>query len=407
MDLKRRLEQLGAPKTEKTAEKSDVLTALRERMALILGRPAPVPRPPADPSGGLLPFFREARAGGDLYRRSLSLAPSHAVGRIPVDSARTASAELLALLALDTRLAAVRPERLLFLDTETTGLGGGAGTWAFLVGLAWFGETGLLEVEQILLRSPADEGALLDRIRERFEAADALVTYNGKTFDLPLLESRAVMTRRPKLPVRPHLDLLHVARRVHRARLGSCRLVTLESEVLGFVRGPDIEGGEIPARYAHFLRTGDEEALSAVVEHNAWDVASMAALVGLYGEPFDLLHPGDLVGLARTLERARALEVADRAVNTAIERGAGPEGLRVRGSIARARGDRTQALSDFEAFAGEVSDPKVRLDLAKLYEHFVKEPLRALELVEQGTGETALATQKRRARLERKLGRSG
>ena len=213
------------------------------------------------------------------------------------------------------------------------------------------------------------------------------------------------MTRRPKLPARPHLDLLHVARRVHRARLGSCRLVTLESEVLGFVRGPDIEGGEIPARYAHFLRTGDEEALAAVALHNAWDVASMAALVGLYGEPFELLHPGDLVGVARTLERARALDIAERAANTALERGAGPEGLRVRGSIARARGDRAQALCDFEALAAEVDDPKVRLDLAKLYEHFVKQPLRALELVDQGTGESPEATHKRRTRLERKLER--
>jgi uncharacterized protein YprB with RNaseH-like and TPR domain len=406
MDLKRRLDRLGAPISPKT-EPSAVLDTLRERMAEILGRPGPKPFVPADPSAGGLPFFPEEREGGVLYRRSLSLAPSHAVGRIPVDAARAASAELLALLALDVRLSTVRPERFLFLDTETTGLGGGSGTWAFLVGLAWFGEGGLLEVEQLLLRSPAEEGALLDRVRERVEAAEAVVTYNGKSFDFPLLDSRAVMTRRPKMPGRPHLDLLHVARRLHKARLGSCRLVTLESEVLGFERGPDIDGGEIPARYAHFLRTGDEQALSQVVEHNAWDVASMAALVGLYGEPFDLLHPGDLVGLARTLERARALEQAERVVNTALERGAGPEGLRVRGSIARARGDRTQALSDFEAFAVEVDDPKVRLDLAKLYEHFVKEPLRALEVVEKGTGESEDATQKRRARLEKKLGRSG
>jgi uncharacterized protein YprB with RNaseH-like and TPR domain len=407
MDWKRRLDRLGAPNPRKPAEKADVLATLRERMAEILGRAAPVPFVPADPSGGHLPFFREERAGGVLYRRSVSLAPSHSVGRIPVDAARAASAELLALLALDTRLSAVRPERLLFLDTETTGLGGGSGTWAFLVGMAWFEASGSLAVEQLLLRSPADEGALIDRIRERVEAAEALVTYNGKTFDLPLLAARTVMTRRPKLPERPHLDLLHVARRVHRARLASCRLVTLESEVLGFVRGPDIEGGEIPARYAHFLRTGDEGALSAVVEHNAWDVASMAALVGLYGEPFGLLHPGDLVGVARTLERAGSLDAAERAANTALERGAGPEGLRVRGSIARARGDRAQALSDFEAFSAEVPDSNVRLALAKLYEHFVKEPLRALELVEQGTGESVEATQKRRTRLERKLRRNG
>ncbi|HEV8547581.1 MAG TPA: ribonuclease H-like domain-containing protein, partial [Polyangiaceae bacterium] len=217
--------------------------------------------------------------------------------------------------------------------------------------------------------------------------------------------TRAVMCRLPALAPRPHLDLLHVARRLHRARLGACRLVSLESEVLGFVRGPDIEGGEIPARYAHFLRTGDEEALASVVEHNAWDVASMAALVGLYGEPFELLHPTDLLGMARTLKRAGALTEAERAAETALERGAGPEALRLRGNIAKARGDRSRALADFEAFSAEASDEAVRLELVKLYEHFLKLPARALELLERGTGESDALVAKRRTRLARKLGR--
>jgi hypothetical protein len=111
MDLMRRLVRLGAPKFEIFAEMSDVLGTLRERVALILCRRGPEPRAPADPSGGLLPFFRETTTTGELYRRSLSLAPSHAVGRIPLHSARAASPELLALLALDPRLAGVRPER--------------------------------------------------------------------------------------------------------------------------------------------------------------------------------------------------------------------------------------------------------------------------------------------------------
>src|SRR4029078_13663845 len=105
--------------------------------------------------------------------------------------------------------------------------------------------------------------------------------------------------------------------------------LTLEADVLGCVRGPHIDGGEIPARYAHFLRTGDEDALAAVVEHNAWDVATMAALVGLYGEPFDPLQPHDLLGMARTLKRAGALTEAERAADTALERGAGPDAFRV------------------------------------------------------------------------------
>lgn len=406
MSLKDKLARLPPPKGALgAADRSDVLAALREKMAEILDQPLPVPRPPADPSGGLLPFVAEPRDGGMLYRRRLTLPPSHHVGRIPVDAAAAARSELLALLALDASLEGRDLGRALFLDTETTGLGGGSGITAFLVGLARFDANGRLEVEQLLLRSPADEAALVDVVRERLAECDLVVTYNGKAFDLPLLSSRAVMTRRPPLPSRPHLDLLHVARRLHKQRLGACRLVTLESDVLGFERGPDIEGGEIPARYAHFLRTGDEAALLAVVEHNAWDVASMAALVGLYGEPYDLLHPEDLVGLARTFKRARAFGRAEHAADTALERGAGPLARRVRGDIAKARGDIAKALADFEALLDEAPDPAVRLELAKLYEHFVKEPARALGLVEQGTSETEEAAVRRRARLEKKVAR--
>jgi uncharacterized protein YprB with RNaseH-like and TPR domain len=415
MDLKARLAELRVPGVPapsgarqpvgNAGDKSGVLAALRAKMAEILDEPPPRPRPPADPSAGLLPFVAEEREGGVLYRRHLRLAPSHHVGRVPVDAARGARPELLSLLALDTLLAGSRPDRALYLDTETTGLGGGSGIWPFLVGLGSFDESGLFEVEQLLLRSPADEPALIAYVRERIEASELLISYNGKTFDLPLLASRAVMCRVPRLPERPHLDLLHIGRRLHKQRPGVCRLVTLESEVLGFVRGPDIDGGEVPARYAHFLRTGDEEALLAVVEHNAWDVASMAALVGLYGEPFDLLHPEDLIGLASTLKRAGALAVAERAADTALDRGASAQALRVRASIAKAKGDRARALADFEAFSAEVDDPGVRLELAKLYEHFVKEPARALALTELGTGEPEHALAKRRARLAKKTAR--
>jgi uncharacterized protein len=412
MSFKDKLDRLSAPARSApdggpgAPDRSDVLGALRRKMAEILAEPPAAPRPPADPSRTLLPFVREPTAAGMLHRRRLSLPRSHRVGRMPVDAAAGAQAELLALLALDAKLGACRPARALYLDTETTGLGaGGSGVWAFLVGMASFDADGRLEIEQLLLQSPADEAALVARVAERIAAADLLITYNGKTFDLPLLSTRAVMCRLPPLAPRPHLDLLHVARRLHRQRLGACRLVTLECEVLGFVRGPDIEGGEIPARYAHFLRTGDEAALAAVVEHNLWDVASMAALVGLYGEPYDLLHPEDLLGMARTFKRAGAFSVAERAAETALERGAGPEALRVRGTISKARGERARALADFEAFSAEASDPAVRLELVKLYEHFLKLPARALSLLDQGTGETPDAVERRRTRLTRKAER--
>ena len=416
MDFKSKLATLPQPKPSEaasgTAGQGLTLAELRQKMAEILeaGR-APFVRPPAPPQDPnephfVLPFEREERPSGPVFRRHQTLAPSHHVGRMPVDAAASSRAELLGLLALDPRISGADPRRALYFDTETTGLGGGAGVLAFLVGLAWFDDQLRLHSEQLLLRSPAEEAPLLEAFAERVAACDLLVSYNGKTFDLPLLNGRMVMNRLPKLPERAHLDLLHVARRLHKSRLGPCRLIGLESEVLGFVRGPDIAGIDIAPRYAHFLRSGDESALEQVVEHNAWDVVSMAALVGLYGEPFDLLHEQDLVGLARTLKRARAFDEAERAASVALERGAGPAARRAHGEIAKARGDRAQALAHFEAFAAEVDDPLVRLELAKLYEHHVREPISALGWASQGTSESLEKAEKRRTRLEQKISKA-
>ena len=409
MDFKSKLGFLppppGSPAAAAPAAATGLLDQLRLKMAEILERPRfhTPPRPPADPTETLLPFARVETANGPLYRRHSVLPRSHHVGRIPVDSAYASRPELLALLALDPRLAASSVGRALFIDTETTGLGG-AGAIAFLLGMAWFDGEGRLNVEQLLLRSPGDEPAMLDVLSERVASAELLVSYNGKAFDWPLLKGRYVMNRREMPRELPHLDLLHIGRRLHRARLGACRLKTLESEVLGFDRGIDVDGADVPARYAHFLRSGDEQALREVVEHNAWDVVSMAALVGLYGEPFELLHGDDLVGFAKTMKRAGALAVAERAADRALELGA-TRALKIRGDVHKARGDRQRALRDFEALAEGLDDPALRLELAKLYEHFVKNPSRALALLEQGTGEDGAALEKRRQRLERKRSR--
>jgi hypothetical protein len=233
-----------------------------------------------------------------------------------------------------------------------------------------------------------------------------IISFNGKAFDIPLLGARFAMNRLPPPVVRMHLDLLHIARRLHKARIGACTLKAVEAEVLGFERDADIDGGEVAPRYLHFLRSGDDRALAAVVAHNYWDVISMAALVGLYGEPLGVLHESDLVGLATTLKRARALERALEVADVALARGAGPAALKLRGQIAKARGDRARALEDFEALSAEVDDATVRLELAKLYEHFVKAPQKALDIVDQGTGELEAAAERRRLRLIRKAAKT-
>jgi hypothetical protein len=179
--------------------------------------------------------------------------------------------------------------------------------------------------------------------------------------------------------------------------------VALERQVLGFERIDDIEGGDVAACYLHFLRTGDGRSLMGVVEHNAWDVVAMAALVGMYGEPLEgVLPAGDLVGVARTLRRAGALDRAGELAEEAVLRASSPASLRARADIAKARGDRVRALADFETLAATVDDASVRLELAKLYEHWKREPAQALSWVERGTGEDDAKTRRRAERLARK-----
>ena len=156
----------------------------------------------------------------------------------------------------------------LFLDTETSGLAGGTGTFAFLVGLGRV-EGEAFRVTQFLLRNPAGERAMLTAIREMAGDRPApLVTYNGSSFDLPLLETRFALGGVPNpFADSPHLDLLHPARTLFKPRHESARLFHLEGEVLGVERDDDIPGSLIPQVFFEFLRRGHHPAMESVVAH--------------------------------------------------------------------------------------------------------------------------------------------
>ena len=400
--------------TPRQALLDDLRARIHAAIARGRGRPAP---PSTDAHSSAepfdLPFVVEDTASGPLHVRIRRLPFAHRTGRAPIADGWEASAAILALLALDPALAGCDPRRALFIDTETTGLSGGTGTVAFLVGLAWWeasGSGGALVLEQLLVRALGEETPMLERVRHRIESASMIVTFNGKAFDLPLLRTRFVMTRIAPPAEPPHLDLLHVARRVHRDRAKqvpqACRLQALERDVLGFERVDDVVSADIGAHYMHFLRTGDGRGLVGVVEHNAWDVVAMAALVGVYGEPEHAgLAADHLVGIARTLRRAGALDRAMVVAHAAVDRDASTESLRARADIAKARGDRARALADFEALAARLDDATVRLELAKIYEHWLKRPDEALRWAEQGTGESPERSQARAQRLARKASR--
>jgi uncharacterized protein len=354
------------------------------------------------PQSAEWPFRETVSIEGAFARRVETRAASMQVGKVTLGSATLADPHMLSLLALDPALSDLDPKSMVFFDTETTGLGG-AGTFAFLVGLAWFDERGALVFEQLLAREPCEEVAILTRVEEVVEGSSALVSFNGKSFDWPLLKARCVMNRRRVFSPRPHLDLLHVSRRLHKRRLKRFRLVDLEAEVLGWQRGADdIPGEEIGPLYSHFLRTGDRNALLPVALHNEWDVLTMVALVGLYGEPLGQMSGADLLGVAETLSRARDYEQAERAAEQAMNQGHAVEALALRARLNKSRGDKARALLDFECLSREVNDPWVRLELAKLCEHYTKDFERALSIVEGGTGEDEPAHFRRRTRLLRK-----
>ena len=198
--------------------------------------------------------------------------------------------------------------RLLFLDTETTGLSGGAGTVAFEIGIGFIEHRGMV-IRQYIMRDYSEEGPMMEEIASLFRRFDTVVSFNGKTFDLPLLESRMVM-HRIRLPVTqmPHLDLLHAARRVYKLRLRRCNLASLEEAVLGQKRCDDLPGAQVPQRYFDFIRTKEFSLLEDVLRHNLDDVKSLACLTGhlctAFRKPENLEHPQDIYGVGKTLMRA-------------------------------------------------------------------------------------------------------
>ena len=228
--------------------------------------------------------------------------------------------------------------RMMFLDLETTGLAGGAGTYAFLVGCAWF-DGAVFRVRQFFLSSFGAERALLHGLLELMTTAHAVVTYNGKTFDIPLIDTRYAMHRMPTpFDNLPHLDMLHSARRLWRTNHGndfgrqsSCRLGALEQLLCGHVRDGDVPGCEIPSRYFHYVRTADPRPLEAVFEHNRLDLLSLAWLTARAARLLDEGPAGatsarEALGLGRLYERAAMFAEARECYRRAADFG-GEDGV--------------------------------------------------------------------------------
>ena len=314
----------------------------------------------------------------------------------------------LAALALAPELEEVDPERLFFLDTETTGLSGGTGTLAFLIGTASY-EGDSLAVQQLHLPGPGQERPMLLWLADKLSMSSALVTFNGKSFDWPLLRSRFVMNRLPVPKAIPHLDLLHCARRVFRHQLSEVKLGTLETEILKIRRQGDIGGAEIPSAWFDYLRTGRVATLARVLEHNVRDVLSMVDLAELLVTLWKrerAVTPKIALGLATVASRNREdglglhfTAIAAGSANVKVRLAA----LELEASLRKRNGDPRAAVRALESALHLTTEPaELHLSLAKLYEHRLRDLVAARRHAElAGEAEDPATHQRRRSRLQR------
>ena len=343
------------------------------------------------------------------------LEPSHCHGHEPVSGALEVDPSLVARLALEPSLSQVDLRRLVILDTETTGLSTASGTLPFLVGLAWF-EDESLHVQQMFLRTPGEEAALLHMVRERLRWASCLVTYNGKSFDVPLLRTRFVLQRVPMPSVSAHLDLLHCARRIYRRRLKRVRLIHMEQAVLGLTREHDVDGAEIPTLYLDYLRRGTVAPLARVIEHNANDLVALAAILGTMGRHFSRVvredDPRDHLGFALCAERAkdhpRAAAFAQAAADGGGDENTTVDALFVAARTARRcrdwRAEHRALTRVLESTDSALHRAEANLALAKVSEHRMRDLVAALAFARHtSVAEGCEANAHRVARLERRI----
>src|SRR6266436_3455404 len=304
-------------------------------------------------------------------------------------------------LTRKTRAALDDPTNWLFLDTETTGLAGGTGTYAFLVGLAWW-DAGGLQVEQFFMRDFTEEYSVLQELSARVAERPVLFTFNGKSFDWPLLENRFTMTRSIATPhLMAHFDLLHPARALWKLRLGSVRLVDLERHVLdaphlGWHRADDVPSSLIPQFYFDYLLGGPAESLVAVVRHNQMDLRGLAALFSkintLLTAQYSLRHEIDgldLFGLSRFLQRRGASESAQMACKLALDLGLPAEfrpiARRDLALLAKRLGDHVRAAALWHELVADSHDAAFACEqLAIHYERRAKDFARAAEFARLG-----------------------
>jgi hypothetical protein len=348
---------------------------------------------------------------------------NHRHGSADVGALAELPADLLCSLS-DGSVAAVSPDRWAFLDTETTGLAGGSGVYAFLIGVGRITKQGF-SVRQFFMREYAEEKSLLSALTAHLENFDVLVTYNGKAYDQPLLETRYRMTRqKPPFSRMSHLDLLHGARRIWKLRFENCRLSFLENQVLGVERQGDLAGELIPYVYFEYLRSGEARRLVPIFHHNVIDILTLGCLTAIVPSAFHRTDPEslDAVGLRRGEEylgiarwflaagdQEEALKLFHRAVNAGLPDSLLFSALWEAARLEKKAGSPQAGLSILSDLAASKNPHRADalIELAKHYEHQGGDYVLALKFASLALELAPSDKAKRRTeRLQAKLMRS-
>lgn len=341
----------------------------------------------------LLPVRRMIRAEGEYLCAEYHYPLTHFHGRFHLGALRCENLQALCGVLKDQALLCPAELRsLLFMDTETTGLHGGTGTYAFMIGLGYFTEDEFV-LCQYMMEDYHQELALLAAVDEKIQEHTHLVTFNGKTFDWPLLESRFTFHRMRggRRPV--HVDLLHPARRYYKQRLENCRLGSLEEAVLGFGRAEDISGAEVPALFFRYVEERDGRLIAPVFRHNHWDILTLVTLLTHLTQAY--CDPEEVLGTAEDLfsagkihadlgEYEQAVACLNHSLRIASSNQLKQEILTHLSYIYKYLGRFEEACSIWQNFVQSMSNMRLSpyLELAKYFEHQCRDYRKALQITE-------------------------
>ncbi len=363
--------------------------------------PATAPRTQRSKRSALPPGEEVQTPLGVAYRLESRFPLSHQHGRVALHDLLAFEPGLAAEVAGDHKLRSTRLGSLAFVDLETTGLAGGAGTLGFLVGVGTFQPSGF-RLRQYFMRDPDEEAAMLRLVKLDLEQMEGIVSFNGRVFDLPLLEARSTIALRERWRLNewPHFDLLYPSRRLWRKSLEDCRLATLEQHILHLTRADDDVPGElIPGMYLDYLRTGDASDMRRVIYHNSVDILTLVGLASGVLDRYRRPDPAELSGeealaVARWHQASGRDGLAEAAYRAAVE-SAGKVELRTE-ALRRYTDHLKRSGQPKQALAAWVSwhklapdDPTPCLELAKYYEWQVGSYQQALDWAEHARSSLA------------------